>query len=974
MKLRSSFVALSVLTVLGFGCSRTSKNSAAEAKRPKSDAEQLQKQLKDVKPSNETPFQKDQVLAVNEGEVLLPKEIFGKQLLWASSLQSMITTDPSDTSSAKQTQRSFIIGNKVASFQRQNGKVLLVADESVSQESDLSLPLVLGEFDLVSETVDGFLVKGSSLGLQSLSLLGGNFVGKIFLRSASFEGGVLNLELSAQDAVGNLFNFLEGVLPRPQAQGLEILGAGPSEKEGRKTLQSLLATIGTFPATSWFPSATGPQENPSTGFSGVAKEAKSFVSRYDISEGKTIDWWVTSNTPETLMPEMKAGVEGWNRYFNDFRPANPVMRFRGRLPETVKIGDPRYNVVVFDAVADSPSAYESQSVDPLSGTQTHSLIYMPFAWYNISSNVYLKGGDEISAESALAAGSLKSKKPSATKDTFGSNAKSFANSVKRCDRPVDYKELSFMVKSRVAENIDEAGRALMRSTLLHEVGHALGMDHNFKGTLSGDIRKYNETDWVYSTSTMDYNPFAMEDTLFADLGNPNRDVTKGLVQPYDRQFIDVVYNQGQGTLAREEKPFPFCNDEDHENKVNGVDPLCRQYDFFAAPTQTLRVPLAKLSSEENALPQVQGSFVTLKGFLLNEQKTFAKGLQEALKGAETQERLDKMLEALADFEGVSVAGFRHYVASGTYSVTRALTRDIRLLGEWKPVDGVTQDTTLAYSTGLQWAQQFIKNLFASSGAIDGEAFKFYERKVQSDITEQMVGILKASTGLKGVQLTESDASSVIGSAPKPSKSVSSPSLNVQQHLEAAALFVTTAVQAAYAEARNLTKSPEEAKALEDALAAALPTLNSQMESVLLGSASRLIGGLDGIEVTVTEGGSWPVSRPFIAPKWSHRIFEGLVTMAASTKIPSTVRVGLIGRLVAIDTQVVRFDPQMKIEVGTGEAVLASEVRTKSKTSLVEGLKLEVAPLKEKSRKMLYLSEQERLDLENLSLMLADLGG
>src|SRR5207245_1704668 len=112
------------------------------------------------------------------------------------------------------------------------------------------------------------------------------------------------------------------------------------------------------------------------------RQQTSFGVHYNLGDTGTIEWYVTPNIPDKFMPVIKSGVEGWNRYYHA-QLGRDVMHFAGRLPDGISIGDPRYNVVNWDSVAMAGAAYESQAADSLSGIQSHSLIYLPLAWYNI---------------------------------------------------------------------------------------------------------------------------------------------------------------------------------------------------------------------------------------------------------------------------------------------------------------------------------------------------------------------------------------------------------------------------------------------------------------------------------------------------------------------------------------------------------------------------------------------------------------
>src|SRR5690606_13372055 len=83
------------------------------------------------------------------------------------------------------------------------------------------------------------------------------------------------------------------------------------------------------------------------------------------------------------------------------------------LPEGVSVGDPRYNVVVWDNIQAAGAAYESQAADPLTGAVSHSLVYLPLAWINIGKEYWeAASGTEAVAEKRVSAVSrlLKSRK------------------------------------------------------------------------------------------------------------------------------------------------------------------------------------------------------------------------------------------------------------------------------------------------------------------------------------------------------------------------------------------------------------------------------------------------------------------------------------------------------------------------------------------------------------------------------------
>jgi hypothetical protein len=887
--------------------------------------------------------------STSSGDFILPKKFLGEEFLWGSDVQIAVSVD--ESTGKKDEQKSYVLGNRVATLSRVGNRIQVLSREDLTTESDFLSQKVIGNFTILSENDESLELRASGFGRHSAEL-SGIASADFSLRSLQFDSadGTLLLEVTLSEGSGSFTNVLESLTLRRNVtagkSGLEIVPPGPVDgtRPSQIGFNALLDRIGTFPSTVWVS-----PEDPSSGddLSRVTKTEKSFVSRYNIADGKTIDWWVTSNIPETLLPEIKAGVEGWNRYFNLFRGDKPVMRFMGKLPESARIGDPRLNIILFDAVAEASSAYESQAVDPLTGYQSHSLIYLPFAWYNISGKRYLQGADDTAADSP----------EMVTRVAHGGGVSSSQKAKLqhlRCQRPVGYKDLPFLVNSRAATSMDQAGRALVRSTLLHEVGHALGMDHNFKGTLSGNIAEYNETNWLYSTSTMDYNPFAMEDTLFAEPGNPARDVTQGLVQPYDRQFIDIVYNDGKGTIAREEKAYAFCNDADHDDVTNGVDPFCRQYDFFASPTQTLNVPLLRLQSSASYLDKSLGSLITLSGFLRNESSAILADLEREQNPADalTKDKkvtLDRAQQALSEFSQAATSGFNHFLRSGSYSVVNALTRDARLLGEWKPIEGIEKDTELSFKSGFQYMANFISGLFGNDGFVSGESYNKYERSTQKNIAAQMSGIFETRLNSSNPQKFE---------APN----------QVQSFVDSANTVIQLQV-AFVAKLRPLLAglTPEEAELFQSAVQYETEVVKAALQDALTSASVRLIGELGSITVNGSFKDEIVTDRPQVRPEFTHALYAPLVSLVTRANATVEDRAAALPWIAVFDQNSMIFAAEFKVaDPVTRSEVLASDLRAKVLTATITSLESEKAPIYQKIVQGQYLTGDERKLHEFLS--------
>lgn len=125
---------------------------------------------------------------------------------------------------------------------------------------------------------------------------------------------------------------------------------------------------------------------------------------------------------------------------------------------------------------------------------------------------------------------------------------------------------------------------LLADLVCHEVGHTLGLRHNFKASSIYTLAEMNSEEFKgkipYAGSVMDYNPtnFNIDpDKVQGDYGMIG-------VGPYDLWAIEYGYTFDEKSLPKilsrvSEPQLAFCTDED----TMGPDPLARRYDFSKDP-------------------------------------------------------------------------------------------------------------------------------------------------------------------------------------------------------------------------------------------------------------------------------------------------------------------------------------------------------------------------------------------------------
>ncbi|USN99672.1 MAG: zinc-dependent metalloprotease [Phycisphaeraceae bacterium] len=133
---------------------------------------------------------------------------------------------------------------------------------------------------------------------------------------------------------------------------------------------------------------------------------------------------------------------------------------------------------------------------------------------------------------------------------------------------------------------------MLAELVSHEVGHTLGLRHNFKGSSAYTLKEINSEDFKgntpWSASVMDYNGI----NIFMPLpdgstGSAQGDYSSINIGPYDEWAIEYGYTSDdtKKVLERVGEPgLDYATDED----TWGPDPLARRYDLSKYPIDYAR--------------------------------------------------------------------------------------------------------------------------------------------------------------------------------------------------------------------------------------------------------------------------------------------------------------------------------------------------------------------------------------------------
>ena len=317
---------------------------------------------------------------------------------------------------------------------------------------------------------------------------------------------------------------------------------------------------------------------------------------------KPIVWWIENTTPYEFRDIIKEGVEMWNIAFEKAGFTNAVqVKIQ---PDTAEwdAGDIRYNVLRWNSSPNPPfSGYGPSFVNPRTGEILGSDIMLEWVYITgrVSENLLYNENESNNHDHDMC---------SAAKYQQFENALGF-NYIKSMDLSEEMKR-------------DFLNQALKR-LVLHEVGHTLGLSHNFKGSTMLSTAELNNKDIVNArgvcNSVMEYPAT----NIAKDPDNQGLffDIQPG---PYDIWAIEYGYSEFNDSINEieslekilnrsTEKDLAFANDAfDMRYPGKGTDPNAMIYDLSSD----------QLTFSENRIEMVTNILQNLKDKYTKDNDTY----------------------------------------------------------------------------------------------------------------------------------------------------------------------------------------------------------------------------------------------------------------------------------------------------------------------------------------------------------------
>ncbi|NVJ15217.1 zinc-dependent metalloprotease [Myxococcus sp. AM010] len=456
-----------------------------------------------------------------------------------------------------------VLGSRVVSFEEQNGKLFVFDVDKRKVMSDVFDPQILVEaYPIVTDYRPFNRLPGASQYVLIDPTAGLNRYGVVGDRVGQ-SGVHLQVELSFAQRFRRL---ADGVAYEQVFTGYADLpwewASYYGEDNAFRTAGTLAISLRKYKeGQGYTPTPLPPRELyfrsdrrlvPNT----TAEQFEQVALKWNIHPGmKPIRWHIMDTVlaaqqdprlqPYDVVGAMKRGIEGWNAAFG-FPVFEAVVG--GGIQD---FADDDRNVVIFDTDELMPMAFANWRSNPITGEIRGASVYHSVSWLLFAVEAFAEEAPLTERVAELATAppaprlrlSWSSLEGTAPCELSASDPRQVRARLQASAHP----RLAALTQKQKVE-------AHITHVMLHEVGHTLGLRHNFSGSRVND----GSPNSLVSTSVMDY--LLDEDRALMD--------APGV---YDVRAVRYLYGLSSELPATD----AFCSDDDRR-----VDPYCATYDRF----------------------------------------------------------------------------------------------------------------------------------------------------------------------------------------------------------------------------------------------------------------------------------------------------------------------------------------------------------------------------------------------------------
>ena len=305
-----------------------------------------------------------------------------------------------------------------------------------------------------------------------------------------------------------------------------------------------------------------------------------------VSEPKEpIVYWLDKNIPEQYRATVTAGVLEWNKAFEKAGFKNALVVKQQQATDDFNNMDARHASIRWFSGADVGFAIGPSQADPRTGEI-------------LDADIGMSDGFTRSARRLMVDDLARPRGPE------GEMCEEAETAAQELHYALDLLEARGLELD--GPEADALAKAYLKRVIMHEVGHTIGLRHNFRASTLNDLKKINDAEFTkvngMSSSIMDYLPFNI-----APKGEKQGEYVMSTIGAYDYWAVEFGYKQfppGQEEVGlnqilakSSQRELQFDTDEDAGyGSVIGIDPNINRFDMGSDPLAYYKLRM-KLSRE-----------------------------------------------------------------------------------------------------------------------------------------------------------------------------------------------------------------------------------------------------------------------------------------------------------------------------------------------------------------------------------------
>ncbi len=306
----------------------------------------------------------------------------------------------------------------------------------------------------------------------------------------------------------------------------------------------------------------------------------------EVSEPKEpIVYWLDKNIPEKYRETVAQGVLEWNKAFEKAGFKNALVVKQQQANDDFNNMDAKHASVRWFTGSDVGFAIGPSHADPRTGEILDADIGM--------SDVFTRGARRAVIEDLAR-----------IRGTGGELCEHAADAAQELHYALDLLEARGLELD--SPQADALAKAYLKDVIMHEVGHTIGLRHNFRASTVYNLKQIQDPNFTRlngtTASVMDYTPYNI-----SPKGEKQGEYVMSTLGAYDYWAVEFGYKQfapgqeEQGLaqiLAKSKQPeLQYDSDEDAGfGSMGGVDPMVNRFDLGSDPLAYYKLRM-KLSRE-----------------------------------------------------------------------------------------------------------------------------------------------------------------------------------------------------------------------------------------------------------------------------------------------------------------------------------------------------------------------------------------